>query len=567
MPLAQASGCDASLHFAIRQSIERAASTLANAMTYNTPQSLLSLSPNVANPDAYRVLGLPLFETDRVKIKAAADSKLSRLNESRASADPAAWTAAVQMVKSAQAILGDVGKKAAYDRKLAAENPPQSPAADPLAGVLPVSSANSASAAQPAIDPLQSFLPKPAAVPPPLATSPSAFASPTAVATAPAFDASPAYDSPGAAAPVRVPVVRRASTASRKRFPWVPVILSVFCLIALGGLFGVIYMFQQGGGGIVLDPDGNMTLASADGRGGARVSHREVALAAEQRQRQSHGDPVMGDMAGNVSPPKPWQGTNDATALDPAQTAVTSPMAGDDSMSNSMDDMESDSTMTPEPMTPEPTVPEPTTPEPTVPATVTPEPTTPEPPMVAEPTAEQLQMGAAAIDKVTNAIRRADWSNMKSLAQAAETAAAGEAQLELASSLYQLVDLATYYHGALTQSIGTLGSGIELDLTDDLKIVIVEVAPERLVIRFNGKNKEYPMQMLPLSLAHKLASMSVAGEEATIEAAKYAYQAVAPVTTPPFREEAIVSLGKITGEVEGAEPAKLIAAIRHVYAQ
>jgi hypothetical protein len=130
-----------------------------------------------------------------------------------------------------------------------------------------------------------------------------------------------------------------------------------------------------------------------------------------------------------------------------------------------------------------------------------------------------------------------------------------------------LADLSTYYHGALTQSIETLASGIELDLTDDLKIVIVEVAPERLVIRFNGKNKEYPMQMLPLSLAHKLASMSVAGEEATIEAAKFAYQAVAPVTTPPFREEAIANLGKISGEVEGAEPAKLIAAIRHVYAQ
>lgn len=542
-------------------------------MTYNTPQSLLSLSPNVANPDAYRVLGLPLFETDRVKIKAAADSKLARLNESRASADPAAWTAAVQMVKSAQAILGDVGKKAAYDRKLAAENPPQSTAADPLAGVLPVSSVNSAAAASsagPAIDPLQSFLPKPAAVPPPLAASPSAFASPAAIATPPSLDASPAFDSAGVASPVRVPVVRRASTASRKRFPWVPVILSVFCLIALGGLFGVIYLFQQGSGGIVIDPNGNMTLASADGRGGARVSHREVALAAEQRQRQS--DPVMGDMAVRVSPPKPSQDTNGGAGLDPTQTAVTSPMAGDDPMSNSMDDMENDSTMMPEPTTsepttPEPTVPEPTTPEPMVPATVTPEPTTPEPPMVAEPTAEQLQMGAAAIDKVTNAIRRADWSNMKSLAQAAETAAAGEAQQELASSLYQLVDLATYYHGALTQSIGTLGSGIELDLTDDLKIVIVEVAPERLVIRFNGKNKEYPMQMLPLSLAHKLASMSVAGEAATIEAAKFAYQAVAPVTTPPFREEAIASLGKITGEVEGAEPAKLIAAIRHVYAQ
>jgi len=505
-------------------------------MTYNTPQSLLSLSPNVANPDAYRVLGLPLFETDRVKIKAAADSKLARLNESRASADPAAWTAAVQMVKSAQAILGDVGKKAAYDRKLAAENPPQSTAADPLAGVLPISSANSAASAEPAIDPLQSFLPKPAAVPPPLAASPTALASPATVATASSLDASAAFDSPGVATLVRVPVVRRTSTASRKRFPWVPVILSVFCLIALGSLFGVIYLLQQGGGGIVIDPDGNMTFASADGRGGERVSHREMALAAEQRQRQS--DPVMGDMAGKGSPPKPWQRTNGSAGLDPMQTAVTSPM-----------------------------MPEPTIPEPMVPATVTPEPTTPEPPMVAEPTAEQLQMGAAAIDKVTNAIRRADWSNMKSLAQAAETAAAGEAQQELASSLYQLVDLATYYHGALTQSIGTLGSGIELDLTDDLKIVIVEVSPERLVIRFNGKNKEYPMQMLPLSLAHKLASMSVAGEAATIEAAKFAYQAVAPVTTPPFREEAITGLGKITGEVEGAEPAKLIAAIRHVYAQ
>jgi hypothetical protein len=527
-------------------------------MTYNTPQSLLSLSPNVANPDAYRVLGLPLFETDRVKIKAAADAKLSRLNDARATADPAAWAAAVQMVKSAHAILGDVGKKAAYDRKLAAENPPQSNATDPLAGVLPVSAASS-SAPAPAIDPLQSFLPKAAVAPPtPPVASPVAVAPPD-LATVPV------------SAPIRVPVVRRTSTASRKRFPWVPVILSVFCLIALGGLFGVIYMFQQGSGGIVIDPDGNMTLASAEGRGGARVSHREAALAAEQRKRQSSSDPVMGDMAGKITPPKPWQESKGSTGLDPTQTAVTPPINNNDAMSDPMNkdpmnNTRGDSTVTPEPMVTEPMVTEPMVTEPMVTEPLVPE-TTPEPPMVSEPTAEQLQLGAAAIEKVTSAIRQADWSNMKSLARAAETAAAGEDQQELASSLYQLADLSTYYHGALTQSIETLASGIELDLTDDLKIVIVEVAPERLVIRFNGKNKEYPMQMLPLSLAHKLASMSVAGEEATIEAAKFAYQAVAPVTTPPFREEAIANLGKISGEVEGAEPAKLIAAIRHVYAQ
>ena len=89
-------------------------------MKHTTPQSLLSLPPEMQIPEAYRVLGLAAFESDKAKIKAAAEAILVRLKDAKETADKAAWEKSIVWVKNAQAILGDSGKKAAYDRKLAA---------------------------------------------------------------------------------------------------------------------------------------------------------------------------------------------------------------------------------------------------------------------------------------------------------------------------------------------------------------------------------------------------------------------------------------------------------------
>jgi hypothetical protein len=43
-----------------------------------------------------------------------------------------------------------------------------------------------------------------------------------------------------------------------------------------------------------------------------------------------------------------------------------------------------------------------------------------------------------------------------------------------------------------------------------------------------------------------------------------AYQAIAPISTPQYREMAINAIEQISDEIEGAESAKLVAAIRFV---
>jgi len=154
---------------------------------------------------------------------------------------------------------------------------------------------------------------------------------------------------------------------------------------------------------------------------------------------------------------------------------------------------------------------------------------------------------------------------MKQLADDAQAAAAGDQQKEQAAMMYQLVDLATFYHGGIEKGLTLLKAGNELDITDELKIVIVETGPDKLIVRFNGKNKEYTFDTIPLSLAHKIAKLTMSGDAPTSIAAKHCYQAIAAVTTQAYREAAVAELEKITEEVEGAEPAKLVAAIRLLY--
>jgi hypothetical protein len=516
-------------------------------MTYNTPQSLLALPPNVKAPDAYRVLGLPSLEADRARIKAAIEAKLVRLADTKSQADPAAWAQASQWVKNAQAILSDASKKAAYDRKLAAENPGASaPVVDPLAGMLPTPARKPAA---PASDPMADFLPQ---GPPSLRTARMGQAeSMVAVEEAPSE------------APVAVPMVRRRPVSTKRRMPWVPIILTVFCLAAIGGLGGLAYLMLQGKGGtIVINPNGGTVLAS--GEGGARMISAPGAV--PDRQKQPY-DPVMGGLAGKVPPPRSEQGLAPEQVA-PPKTPSNPPMTEDmDSqpMESEPMDMQPGEPGPMEPVTPAPNpnmVPEPMVPETPEPAPTEPIPA--EPPMP-EPTPEEIQAGVVALTAVGTAIKQHDWANMKRLAEAAEAVAAGPQQKLLAGDLFQFVDLVSYYHGAIEKSLKTLGSGVELDLSNQVKVIVVEATPAKLIIRVNGNNREYETAKLPLGIANKLAEMSLAADPATLQAAKLSYQAMSPVTTPEIRLAAVNELEKITDEVEGAEPAKLVSVIRFLY--
>lgn len=536
-------------------------------MNYKTPQSLLSLPPESQSPDAYRVLGLDSFESDRSVIKSAADAAVSKLRESKSTADEAAWTTAVQWVKTAYAILSDAGKKAAYDRKLMAESA-KLQAFDPLAGMLPGNPgpASSPSLNQPSRQPSEVNRPLAPSIDHALGSPPaSSVGLVQPAASSITISSPPALPTAGNMPEIAMPFVKPVPSRKRRRgIPWMMVFLCLFCVLMMGGLGAVLYTLQNSDKQIVLNLGTGAAVfgVDSDGDGKAVVMPGEIS----ERSKRPF-DPVMGGLAGDMPPPQPTEVVDgspvpefDAEAsMPPMDSMEVESMAGP--QANMVPLVESVPAMSDLPMgapssTPIPADAMPT--EPPVPAMAS------EP---VEPTEAQVAEAEQALNAVVASIKQHDWNQMKTLAEKANALPMPGPMQARAEALYQLVDLAAYYRGGLEKSLLTLKAGNEFDLTNDLKVVIVEVGTNKLIIRFNGKNKEYTLDSMPLRLAQKIAELSVPADSPTAQAAKFAFQAIAPVTTPPYRDEAIAELEKIAEEVEGAEPAKLVAAIRDIYPQ
>jgi len=548
-------------------------------MNYKTPQSLLSLPPETQSPDAYRVLGLNSFESDRSAIQSAADAAVNKLRESKSNADETAWTTAVQWVKTAYAILSDAGKKAAYDRKLMAENA-KLQTLDPLAGMLPGSTPGPPSSLS--LQPGHANRLQAPSVDYSLG-SPSVSSVGTAqpVASLVTTSSPPSPPTAGNSPEMVMPFVKLVPAVKRRRgIPWLPVFLCFFCVLMMAGLGAILYALQTSNKQIVLNVGTGSTVfgVGSDGDGKAVVLPGEIS----ERSRKPF-DPVMGGLAGDMPPPQPTQVVDgspvpefDAETSMPSmetmelETMELETMALEtmelETMGGPQENMvpsdKSVSAMSDLPMGTPPPTPAPAAAamptEPPMPAMV------PEP---VAPTEAQLAEAEEALNAVVVSIKQHDWNQMKTLAKKANTLPMLGPTQARADALYQLADLATYYRGGLEKSLLSLKAGNEFDLTNDLKVVIVEVGTNKLMIRFNGKNKEYTLDSMPLRLAQKIAELSVPIDSPTAQAAKFAFQAIAPVTTPPYRDEAIAELEKITEEVEGAEPAKLVAAIRDIYPQ
>lgn len=176
-----------------------------------------------------------------------------------------------------------------------------------------------------------------------------------------------------------------------------------------------------------------------------------------------------------------------------------------------------------------------------------------------------LQAGEAAIEKAQQLIRSASWEEMAPAAEAAVNAAANEEQKSLAESLFQLADLASFYQGGIQRAIMNLEVGNTFMLTELLQVVIVETGSDFITIRYEAKNKRFPLSELPLVLAHKLAEFQVEVGQPTGRAAKAAYQAVTPKATPEHRTESIEWLESIGEEIEGADAESLIQAIEATF--
>jgi hypothetical protein len=191
-----------------------------------------------------------------------------------------------------------------------------------------------------------------------------------------------------------------------------------------------------------------------------------------------------------------------------------------------------------------------------------------EAPVESGPTEMSDEMVAAAdakIDAIEEMIRNSDWERMKPAAESLLESLMTDAQREQAETLYQLVDLATYYRGAIRRGIAGRQGAESIPVTEALRIGIVSVEPDQLTIRYAGKNKSYAFDELPMILAHALAEFALPQDQATNLAAKACYQAMAPNSHDEYRQEAIDWLISTDGDVAGADPKKIADLIHHLY--
>ncbi|HBJ33870.1 MAG TPA: hypothetical protein DDZ51_03700 [Planctomycetaceae bacterium] len=576
-----------------------------------TAQSLLSLPQDVSAPDPYAVLGLKPGESDPAKIAAAIKSIVAQLNSVKASADPAAWNQAAIWVKESRRIVSDPALKARLDQKIgtslasasSAVVPPTStpavPAFDPLAGFLPGQASNSpAGVGQAPLPPAPvgfgearntAFRPGNApsspgiAQPPSFAPRPGFAQQPThyaAVPPGPVYGSmqpsnAGGFDQSGGGVAVAGDAARELGAIAKpqssgrrrkKRFPWASLVLVLLTLASIGGIVAMVVYLTKNPGGI--------TIALQPGVDGAvPVAGSNFAVAPPVARDDSPPDPVMGRLpaartgrnAGRNSVAEATDsmqddfapsGTPDDRAGMASSDAPNPDMAAENpAMTPSPDSMPSAATITDPSMA---NIPQGNAPPTEIPNMA-------DIPGVVEPTPEKLQTAQAALVTARQVLATAKWDQMNAAAEAAVKAAATAEQKQMADQLVELAELATYYQVGVEKALDGLKANETFNVTEQLQVSLVEITPDKVVLRFNGRNKDYVRSELPLVIAHKIAGFTMPIDAPATKAAAQVYQALAPVTTPQYREQAIKALEAMPPQPDDVDPAVLVAAIRQVF--
>lgn len=367
----------------------------------------------------------------------------------------------------------------------------------------------------------------------------------------------------------------RSSRKKKRGIPWLNVAMAAFAVSCLAAVLGLVYALTRNGQGIVIsmgpdNPNGanqgqsnpaqDRVMPSAEPRPRPRAASQSLARDIEARQR----DPQLKE---KMAESEKWlQSIGDKADAAAKEAAAEMPTPAMPTPAMPMPAMPAPDQPAPNTPTPEPPKPEtppttPATPEPPEPPATPP---TPPPPPAEDPA--KVAAADMALAAARKAIASADWANMIKASSDAASAAISDPQKESAARLAKLAELAEYYHGAIDMAVNKLGAGQTFELTEQLTVAVVEVTPEKLIVRFNGRNKEYPRRDIPLVIAHKVARMSIPPDAPTTQIAAEAYQAIAPVSTPQYRDQAIKKLESFPEEVEGIRPSDLVAAIRELKA-
>lgn len=520
-------------------------------------QELLGLPSDVTHPNAYQLFGLELGESEQETIEHAINQRIASLKQAREDAAPEVWKRAAALVVAAQQTLKDPQAKAELDASFGIIHQPDGPpeaanpasSDDPLASLLPPS-ANAPVSNPPVLKPQVSSSPRgtPDSATPPMTESTPALSDPGLPS---GFEMPPgeratdgsSVTTPNVSNPVS-PVVRRRAPVRRRR-SWGGLIFGTSVLAILGVLVGGLgYFYLLGPGSVAIVKTDDGYVINTGGR-------RETTPVASR--------PQSPDATSVLSPPNP---RSDGIMKTPPPVRGN----GNGSLANDMrsDDVGTSPSgmgMTPQQPPSSPTPDPAPDPEPTPAPTPDPEPT-PEPEPTKPPTPETISIGQVAIEKARDSIRTADWEQMKPLAETAESAAVTPQQKQLAETIYQYADLATYYRGAVLRAVPALSFGQEIQVTETMKVMVQEVSETQLTIN-RGKDgsgkpqlKSFAIGEIPLVLAHALAPSQLDIDSPEGQAAKAVYQAIGPFSTAGRRGESIEILRGLQ-KVEGADPQRL----------
>lgn len=568
-------------------------------LRYRSAPALLSLPNDTRNPTAYEVFGLRAGESDPSVVAQAIRATIQRLNEAKPQADGAAWRQAAGWVKAARDELLSRAQPQVQPRPQPV-SPANPPVVDPLADLLPrrptpvtTAAANTPSpqpaprlragkpipiptspipASQPAVGNTRVVAPIAAPTPPPMPPPPSvgqpssetpATASPDGGAAAIPAAATGSLETDAAPADFTAPVIELASAPARasgrrtrKRgtgFSWVNALLMGFALACLGAVVGLVYVMSKNPSGLVInlqsgagspgEPNGPGESTGRGGRagvaqppaiepparGGGETDRTSVRTNGRREARMAEADDWVQSLASKESS-----------------------AAGDDVQGMAKPAVR----MNPEPMgeSPADSPPDPSTPAMDIGMATT---GSSDPGMTAAGEAAEVALAAAR-----DAFHQANWQGMVEAAAAAAAAAVTPEQKRSASRLSQLVELATYYHGGIEAGLQKLKPTESFQLTDQVQVVIVEITSERVVVRFAGRNKEYTRDELPLVMVHKIVRFALPTESPVVPIAAEIFQAIAPVSTPQHRDQAIRNLERMTEEVDGILPADLAEELR-----
>ncbi|MGC6441675.1 MAG: hypothetical protein ACON4H_03345 [Rubripirellula sp.] len=568
----------------------------------------MPIPKGIIKPNAYDVFGINTETQDEESIQATIQSVIAELKSVKTSTDSKRWKAAARLASDAKKILADPKQREKLNQKVLVTAGDQSSSSvdtsfqtDPLAGLLPET------------DPLQKFetSEKPEAVLEPtkeesaiLSDAPALPASrnqtqreesktPEIHAIPPTIPQQEGLESEGLLPPdnsllpedlvtsmgsfetpqnddskldsIAVPsfeesapsfgsdadvMVKKPQKLSRRRRSKTGLLIPAIFAVACFGIVGVVLFF-------ILNKPGVMIAMSDDGvaiQDGTENQENQVAdPVQEQKPRSAQPqDPIMGRLG-----PEPENQNPDANA-----PKLTDPIAGTDdneanqaseAMSeekprgNQMNNGQAGSANAAPNSTPPSSPEKPTPDEP--PAEM--QPSGNNPPMESL-SGEILQKAEQTLQIAKSAILDADWNQMNSVANKMLDQPMSDDQKRQADDLFQVIDLALFYRTAIVDSINNLNVGNDFEVSDSLRVIIVEKSPSNLTVMFNKMQREYSIDQLPWPLAHKLASFEVSGDTFST-AAKSVYQAIAPTTNPGLQTQALDWIKEIQDDLDGTD--------------